>query len=134
MKTMARENTDLISEAKSAPDIETALENTLSKLAARWRDVANRNDYGKGAAMGDQLPEDMVALIDAIMGHSQVFKSPPAVVEPCEDRLKGTPKTAERKFDREGNPINEPETKAEKVAAAKAAAKADAAKAKADAA
>jgi hypothetical protein len=108
---MSREHADLIEQAKASPDIESALENTFTQLATRCKDVASRNDVKKSAAMGNQLAEDTGELIDAILDHSQVFKAKPAVVEQRTDRLKNTPKTAERKYDKDGNPIEVVEVK-----------------------
>ena len=102
---MPREHGDLITEAKNCPDIESALENTFTKLAVRCREVAQRSDVNKGLAMGNQLTEDVNALVDAILDHGQVFKPAPVVVEPRSARFSGTPKTAVRKYDRFGNPL-----------------------------
>jgi hypothetical protein len=105
---MPREHTDLIEQAKGCPDIESALEHTFEELSARWKGVSTRNDYGKGTAMGNQLAEDTSALVDAILGHNRVFKMPPKITEQRSDHLTSTPKSAERKYNKDGELLVEP--------------------------
>lgn len=99
---MPREHDDLINAAQAAPDIETALEGTFRGLAARWKDVATRNDYGKGAAMSAHMTEDVDALVTAIMNHPKVFKGEPVKPPPSRaSTLTGVPKEAVRPENRQ---------------------------------
>lgn len=120
---MPHEHDDLITQAKDAPDIETALECVLLALANRWKMVSDRNDYGKGLAMAGHLNEDLNTTMLAILGHHRVFKEPVKVEPSREEQLPDTPKTTDQsdgqsyqkyrgyqelrleKFDRDGKPV-----------------------------
>lgn len=105
---MPKEHDDLIEAAKAAPDIETALEGTFHALAGKWRDVASRNDFGKGAAMSAHMSSDVGELVTAILGHPRVFKPEPGKPAPTRaSLLTGTPKAAVKPSDQQPGESNE---------------------------